>query len=302
LIEFQTSNSLCFYLIPFCKEQILKLLTPLRAAILMAVAAVSLTGCQLSSSELPAISDSGTKNSGHVVWHDLITPNLAQSQAFYASVFGWQFQAVNDSYTLASLDGKLIAGMAELDNKQNASHWLSLISSKDIAGVSEKTIKAGGKVLVSSTEIKGRGTIAVLEDPQGAVFSLINTVSGDPETQQTDNSWIWQEVWSDNPEQSKAFYQSLGNYSAQSKPLNNGNYSYLALNGKPAIGFVKKPDAEIGNTWVNYIKVADIDATLLKVTSAGGIVLMAPSDKVRSGSVAIIRDPAGAGIVIQEQM
>ena len=280
----------------------MKLHTPLRAAILMAVAAVSLTGCQLSSSELPAISDSGTKNSGHVVWHDLITPNLAQSQAFYASVFGWQFQAVNDSYTLASLDGKLIAGMAELDNKQNASHWLSLISSKDIAGVSEKTIKAGGKVLVSNTEIKGRGTIAVLEDPQGAVFSLINAVNGDPETQQTDNGWIWQEVWSDNPEQSKAFYQSLGNYSAQSKPLNNGNYSYLALNGTPAIGFVKKPDAEIGNTWVNYIKVADVDATLLKVTAAGGIVLMAPNDKVRSGSVAIIRDPAGAGIVIQEQM
>ncbi len=287
---------------PFCKEQTLKLLTPLRAAILIAVTAVSMTGCQLTSSELPAISDSGTKNSGHVVWHDLITPNLAQSQAFYSSVFGWQFQAVNDSYTLASLDGKLIAGMAELDNKQNASHWLSLISSKDIAAVSEKTIKAGGKVLVSSTEIKGRGTIAVLEDPQGAVFSLINTVNGDPEAQQTDNGWIWQEVWSDNPEQSKAFYQSLGNYSAQSKPLNNGNYSYLALNGTPAIGFVKKPDAEIGNTWVNYIKVADVDATLLKVTAAGGIVLMAPNDKVRNGSVAIIRDPAGAGIVIQEQM
>ena len=287
---------------PFCKEQTLKLLTPLRAAILIAVTAVSMTGCQLTSSELPAISDSGTKNSGHVVWHDLITPNLAQSQAFYSSVFGWQFQAVNDSYTLASLDGKLIAGMAELDNKQNASHWLSLISSKDIAAISEKTIKAGGKVLVSSTEIKGRGTIAVLEDPQGAVFSLINTVNGDPEAQQTDNGWIWQEVWSDNPEQSKAFYQSLGNYSAQSKPLNNGNYSYLALNGTPAIGFVKKPDAEIGNTWVNYIKVADVDATLLKVTAAGGIVLMAPNDKVRNGSVAIIRDPAGAGIVIQEQM
>ncbi|WP_250659476.1 VOC family protein [Pseudoalteromonas sp. SCSIO 43088] len=280
----------------------MKVLTPLRATILMAVTAVSLTGCQLTSSELPAISDSGTKNSGHVVWHDLITPNLAQSQTFYGSVFGWQFQAVNDSYTLASLDGKLIAGMAELDNKQNASHWLSLISSKDIAAVSKKTIKAGGKVLVSSTEIKGRGTIAVLEDPQGAVFSLINTVNGDPETHQTDNGWIWQEVWSDNPEQSKAFYQSLGNYSAQNKPLNNGNYSYLALNGTPAIGFVKKPDAEIGNTWVNYIKVADVDATLLKVTAAGGIVLMAPNDKVRSGSVAIIRDPAGAGIVIQEQM
>ena len=38
----------------------------------------------------------------------------------------------------------------------------------------------------------------------------------------------------------------------------------------------------------------------LKVTAAA--FLMAPNDKVRSGSVAIIRDPAGAGIVIQEQM
>jgi len=39
----------------------LKLLSPLRAAIIVAVSTVSLTGCQLTSNELPAISDSGTK-------------------------------------------------------------------------------------------------------------------------------------------------------------------------------------------------------------------------------------------------
>ena len=268
----------------------MKLLSPLRAAIIVAVSTVSLAGCQLTSNELPAISDSGTKNTGHVVWHDLITPNLAESKAFYGNVFGWQFEQVNDSYTFAKLDGKLIAGMAQLDNTQNASLWLSLISSQDITDATNKTLAAGGKVLVKSTEIKGRGTIAVLEDPQGAVFSLINTVNGDPTVSTHDNGWIWQEVWSDEPIQSKAFYQRLGNYSSKKKSLQQLNYSYLAVEDKPAIGFVKKPDAEIGNTWVNYIKVADVDATLLKVTAAGGVILMAPNETLRKGSVAIIFD------------
>jgi predicted enzyme related to lactoylglutathione lyase len=289
-------------LTPFCKEQTLKLPTPLRVAILAAATAISLTGCQLTSSELPAISDTGTKHIGHVVWHDLITPDLAQSKAFYGDVFGWQFKQVNDSYLLATSDGQLIAGMAELDNKQNASHWLSMLSTDNIAAISEKTVTAGGKVLIASTEIKGRGSIAVLEDPQGAVFSLINTVNGDPAATYSDNRWIWQEVWTDNPEQSQSFYQSLGNYSVQTKTLGENNYKYLTADNKPAIGFVKKPDTNIGNTWVNYIKVANISDILLKVKAAGGVVLMAPTQQVRNGSVAIIRDPAGAGIVIQEQM
>ncbi len=276
----------------------MKRVTPLRAVFLTAI--ISLSGCQLTSSELPAISESGIKQSGHVVWHDLITPNLSQSKTFYGSVFGWQFEQFNDSYTLAKLDNKLIAGMAQLDNAQNASHWLSLISSEDIDAVSKKTIAAGGKILISSTQITGRGTIAVLEDPQGAVFSLINTVNGDPKIEHIENSWFWQEVWSDTPELSKAFYQSLGNYTVEEKVFNNFHYDYLALKGTPAIGFVKKPDPHIGNTWVNYINVADLDATLLKVTAAGGVILMPPNKQVKNGTVAIIRDPVGAGLVIQE--
>ncbi|MGS0496234.1 VOC family protein [Pseudoalteromonas mariniglutinosa] len=272
----------------------------LKPLLLSGALAAVLTGCQLTQPSLPAISDSGTKQLGHVVWHDLVTPDLKQSQTFYQAVFDWQFRAVNDDYVLVSTNGQVIAGMAKLDNKQNNSHWLALVSVADVDSVINSTRSAGGKTLIGKTTITGRGDIAVLEDPQGALFSVINTVNGDPSLTINNNSWIWQEVWSDDPAASSAFYQQLAGYSTAQKTLFGANYSFLKINSSPAFGFVKKPDAEIGNTWVNYIKVADVDATILKVTAAGGQVLMAPNDAVRNGTVAIIRDPAGAGLVIQE--
>jgi predicted enzyme related to lactoylglutathione lyase len=46
--------------------------------------------------------------------------------------------------------------------------------------------------------------------------------------------------------------------------------------------------------------VQDVNATAAKAASLGGKVLMAPTQQVRDGSVAIIADPNGAGFVVQE--
>ena len=274
-----------------------------KSLVMLGLIAASISGCKLNSTSLPAISDSGNKHLGHVVWHDLITPDITQSQKFYSAVFNWQFKAVNDDYVLVSKNGDLIAGMAQLDNSNQASHWLALISVDDVDTISEKVNAQGGKVLISKATIEGRGDVAVMSDSQGAVFSVIDTTNGDPlPNQGKENSWIWQEVWSDDPNKSQAFYQQLGNYQRAEKSVYNTSYSYLKTNDKPAIGFVKKPSPEIGNTWVNYIKVNDVQATLSKVTAAGGEILMVPNKAIRNRTVAVIRDPAGAGLVIQEDL
>lgn len=275
---------------------------PIKYLVLISTMAVSLTACNLTQTSLPAISDSGSKHLGHIVWHDLVTPDLEKSQAFYSAVFDWQFQSINDSYVFAINDGQTIAGFSQLDNSENSSHWLALVSVNNVDSVIKQTRQSGGEVLVGNTTIEGRGNIAVLSDPQGAVFSVIDTSNGDPNATNANNSWIWQEVWSDDPKANREFYQSIYPYEAAEKTLFGTNYSYIKTDNQPVVGFVEKPDAEIGNTWVNYIKVADVDATLLKVTAAGGLVLMAPNEKVRSGTVAIIRDSNGAGLVIQESI
>jgi hypothetical protein len=51
---------------------------------------------------------------------------------------------------------------------------------------------------------------------------------------------------------------------------------------------------------VSYVRVGDVDAVVARATQFGGRVLFAPSPDVRKGSVAIIADPGGAGLLVQE--
>jgi len=52
-------------------------------------------------------------------------------------------------------------------------HWGSYITVDD-ADASAKRVKAlGGKIIVPPTDIPGVGRLAVIQDPQGAVVSLI---------------------------------------------------------------------------------------------------------------------------------
>lgn len=272
-----------------------------RYSALCALTLLSLSACKLTSTSLPAISDSGVARTGQVVWHDLVTPDLAGSQAFYAQVFGWQFTTIGDEYLLISKDGITLGGMAELNTRGRNSHWLGLISVTDIDSAIKHTQTAGGKVLVDKTYIDGRGDVAVLQDPQGAVFALITAVKGDPAMLSAKNDqWLWQEVWSDDPSTSQAFYRQLASYQADQKSINGHDYAFFRTGDQAAFGFVKKSDPQIGNTWVNYIKVENVNAAVAKVTQAGGTILMAPSVDIRQGTVAIISDPFGAGLVLQE--
>jgi hypothetical protein len=84
------------------------------------------------------------------------------------------------------------------------------------------------------------------------------------------------------------------------KTVGDIQYRYLERDGQPRVGLLDKPSPQIGNTWVAYIRVADVDATVNKAKALGGNVLMAPTAAVRNGTVAVIADPNGAGFVVQE--
>ena len=260
-----------------------------------------LSACSSSMLTVPAISQSAQKTPGQVVWRDLITTEPKQVQGFYQAVFDWSFEPINDYYSLIKYQRNYIAGMASAPIGDDTNYWLPVMSTLDVDATVQLAKAAGAKVLVGKTTLNGRGDIAVIQDPQGAVFSVLDTVAGDPEISvKSAGNWVWQEVWTQDPKQSQQFYQKLGKYELASKELADNQYQYLTLSNQPAFGLVKKPNDEVATIWVNYIKVEDVNATLAKVVANGGSVLMAPNDAVRASSVAIVRDPAGAGFVIQE--
>lgn len=260
------------------------------------------TACSQSPSfTVPALSDSNNKAVGTIIWRDLATTAPDKAQPFYHNVFGWNFTNINDDYSIITYQGQNIAGMAKMPSNSSTNYWLPVMSTNNVDQTLQQAEQAGGKTLIKKTTLKGRGDLAVIQDPQGAVISILNTVTGDPAplSKQAGN-WMWQEIWTNDIDQSQRFYKKLANFESKSKTLSEHHYAYLAINNTPAFGFVTKPNDDVPTAWVNYIKVSDINETLKKVKMNGGDILMAPTKEVRNGTVAIVRDPAGAGFVVQE--
>lgn len=272
------------------------------ASVIAATFGFGLAACSSTGQlELPALSQSQEKHEGQVIWRDLVTNQPEKVQSFYHDLFGWEFESISEDYSLIRYQGVAIGGMATLPSDNISSYWMPVLSSDNLEQTLEKATKYGGKVLIDTTNLKGRGDIAVIRDPQGAVFSVLDTVSGDPmPTPMVSGSWMWQEVWSNEQDQSQGFYQQLANYTAKEKEFTDVSYRYLSIDDKAAFGVVQTPNDEVPNTWVNYIKVDDVNQTLSTLKALGGDVLMEPTPEVRNGTVALVRDPSGAGFVLQQ--
>lgn len=275
--------------------------TGLLAGLPILLGVMLLAACATRLPELPVIGTPGTSLPGKVVWHDLVTPDLEKSRSFYGELFGWRFEELSDGYLLARNDGRPVAGMARLDAGQRISHWLPLVSVTDIASAQEATRAANGTIVLKAFQLRGRGQVAVLKDPQGAAFGVLQSSHGDPDDRVPAlNAWMWNEIWTGDVAGAVAYYDRLFNYEQASAVVGNASYEYLKRDGKPRVGLLAKPDPQIGNTWLCYLRVADVAAVTDKARALGGTVLMAPNSKVRNGSVAILADPNGAGFVVQE--
>jgi hypothetical protein len=276
-------------------------------------------GC--SSVKLPAITDTPTNSSlpGKVVWHDLITDKPEESKRFYRELFGWQFEEIgigsssSINYTLIRLNGRLIGGMVDqtrLQTRVDISQWISLISVPDVDAAADSLLAAGGTVITAPVDVADRGRLAVVADPQGALFSLLQTNSRDPlDRDEVDpGGFLWNELWADDVDAASGFYMELMGYTHEDDPelqqavAARGNYRILQSHDHPRVGILKNPIEGLNPIWVNYLRVKDadsLDAIAARVEALGGRLLLAPQDRDIGGRVALIAGPSGAGIALQ---
>lgn len=275
---------------------------PLRVLLL---AGLLVAGCasasRLFGGAMPPIASGGTRLPGKIVWRDLVTADLAGAQRFYAGVFGWQFEPVTDGYVLVRNRDHLIGGIAALGAASDGSQWLTQIAVADAAAATEAARRAGATVLLGPLDLRGRGRVVVVRDPLGAVFGMLQTSDGDPaDVPPRAGDWLWSELWVDDPPAAAKFYFPLFNYTPGLRRIGDQKYLYFKSAGRARGGLVQKPDPAVGNAWVSYVKVADVDAAVARALQFGGRVLSAPSPDVRKGSVAVLADPGGAGLLVQE--
>jgi predicted enzyme related to lactoylglutathione lyase len=112
---------------------------------------------------------------GALSWNELSSPDLDGSARFYEALFGWKTQAMEgmpmDYRVITRADGGSNGGMTEPMAPGVPAHWLVYFGTEQLNVSAEKAGALGGKVMAGPMDI-GAGQIAVLSDPQGAVFAL----------------------------------------------------------------------------------------------------------------------------------
>jgi predicted enzyme related to lactoylglutathione lyase len=124
--------------------------------------------------------DEGQANA--VSLNELSTPDVELSGRFYSGLFGWRELAGESAalpYKTFMLGEKIVAGMLEGKSETPApAEWTVYFSVSDAARTVDKATYLGARSLVPLREIPGVGRLAVLADPGGAVFAVIELAGG----------------------------------------------------------------------------------------------------------------------------
>jgi predicted enzyme related to lactoylglutathione lyase len=282
------------------------------AAVLLA--GLSLNGCVENKIIVPKITSEPTNQRliGKFVWFDLFTHDLQSTSLFYEALFGWSFKETNSKGKIVKTilnNGVPIANavyIKQQDPNVNESQWLSYISVEDVDKATKVADKNNGTVYFKPQDLKNRGRVSAVIDPQKAIFGLVTATGGDPlEGDYLPNQWVGSELWTTDPDGALKFYNRLTGYEQKLidvKP--DVKYRRLVVNGRFCGGLMKLPWDDVEPAWIPYIMVEDVMAIVEKVKKLGGKLIIEPDTSAKEGTVAMIADPSGAvfGIVHYSEM
>ena len=264
-----------------------------------------------SAAEMPALTipASSERHIGKVIWRELTTADVEGTKSFYGGLFGWEFEEIGGAgarYTVARQGGRPVAGIVSADPtallKQPA--WLSYLSVADVDRTRKEVLRRGGRVAREPRTYLPRGRQAVMVDPDGATFGLLDSRSGDPADELAEpGEWIWSSLLTTRVDVDIAFYQDLFGFEVYDVEASNGvehailaseEYARASVNTLPTGEGKRRPH------WLNFVRVDDVPQSVAKATSMGARVVVEPRIDRHGSAFAVLVDPAGAPFGIME--
>lgn len=237
---------------------------------------------------------------GKFVWHDLLTPDIAASRKFYSELFHWTFEQ-QGRYTVILNKGQRIGGMLEVKpeaGKKAEALWLAYMSVPDVDLASDYLEDQGGKIIKGPLDMQNRGRGALVTDPLGAQFLLLHSLEGDPADREPEiGAWLWNELWSNQPQNSFIFYQNLGLYDSITA---QSDYLILQNQGNWRAGIRHVPEDDFKVRWVASVRVKDPALLSNIVETLGGKVWVRPGESLKDtgANIAVISDNLGAFLIL----
>jgi uncharacterized protein len=241
-------------------------------------------------------------------WVDLTTTDVEAAKNFYASLFGWQWEAADvppdlGAYWMARLDGELVAGLSpqpeEMAGQGIPSTWNTYINVESVDETTARAEAAGAQVVALPMDIGDAGRMAVVRDPSGAAIGMwqAGTHRGAGLVAEP-GALTWNEVYAPDTGAIVSFYkQVFGWESASMSTPDGGGYTTFSVGGAPVGGTVPPTPEQMPPHWQVWFGSADSEATAARAAELGATVF-ARLPGSPPGNFAFLRDPTGATLAV----
>jgi hypothetical protein len=249
---------------------------------------------------------------GKPCWYELSTSadNLGAAETFYGDVLGWSVRDAGMegfTYHLATAGGDMVAGLMELSPEiRNLPPFWMIYFAVDDADKAAADIKAaGGAVHREPADIPGTGRFAVVGDPQGAAFGILQPEpmpdggAGNAFDQKKPGHGNWQELMSSDPEAGFRFYNGLfGWQKGTAMDMGQmGTYQLFSHDGADIGGMMGLGNSPVP-AWLPYFGTEGVDAAIGRIEAGGGKLAHGPMEVPGGAFIAVAQDPQGAWFAV----
>jgi len=245
------------------------------------------------------------------VWEELMTTDVSSAAAFYKKIAGLRTQQApfDPNYTMFQGSNGNMGGLMLLPGEAKAGGtppmWVSYIGVPNTDEAAKKLTSLGGTVHKTPWTIGDGGRIAIVADPQGAVFALYSNpkATDAPPPPQLGHA-SWHELATSEHTTAFSFYQNLLGWHVTSEMdmgPGMGVYRMFAPEGsKDAFGgMYTKPSQQPGPpAWLPYIKVANVKTATEAAKKLGATIFHGPAAVPGGGWITMGADPQGAAFAI----
>ncbi|MGH9050169.1 MAG: VOC family protein, partial [Acidimicrobiia bacterium] len=263
-------------------------------------------------------------------WIDTSQPDPAAAITFYRGLFGWEFEDVmpeeaEGEYFIGRIRGGDVAAVGSIpEGAPPMALWNSYIwvdSADETAALAKD---AGGAVVMEPFDVMDAGRMAVLSDPEGAVFFVWQAKNNQGATIVNEHgSLIFNGLATRDPDAAKAFYRSVFGWTTLALPAGEmwtlpgygdhleekspGLREQMAQMGGPegfidvvaALNPIATDDSDTPPQWSVTLAVDDADAAAAKARELGAEIVAGRMD-ARWSRLAVIKDPQGASFIASQ--
>ena len=263
-------------------------------------------------------------------WVDTSQPDAAAALPFYRGLFGWELENVmpegsGGEYYMGRIRGGDVAAIGSIpDGAPATAMWNTYIWVDSAEAAASTARGAGGAVVTEPFDVMDAGRMAVVSDPEGAVFCVWQAMNNrGAKIVNEHGSLIFNGLATRDKKGAQTFYGAvfgwellelpsgtmwtLPGYGDHLEANSPGIRDQMAQMGAPEgfIDVVARVDpiaADDSGTpahWSVTFGVDDVNATAAKARELGGDVVTGPVD-VPWSRMAVIDDPQGASFVASQ--